>query len=57
MAVNDVYEVVQTPQAEEHLRQITYYIAVKLRNPGAAHIWDKIRKSFIGIRYLVLDLI
>ena len=37
MAVNDIYDVVQTPQAEELLRQITYYIAVKLKNPGAVN--------------------
>ena len=43
MAVNDIYDVVQTPQAEEHLRQITYYIAVKLKNPGAADAFlDKV---------------
>lgn len=36
MAVNDIYEVIQTPQAEGHLRSIAYYIAVELKNLDAA---------------------
>ena len=43
MAVSDIYEVIQTPQAEEHIRQIVHYVAVNLKNPDAAYgFLDKI---------------
>jgi len=43
MAELELYEVIQTPQAEEHLEGIVRYISLNLQNPDAArHFLDQI---------------
>ena len=41
------YCIIVTPQAEEQIRDIAYYIAVDLQEPGAAEVFvDELQEAF-----------
>ena len=48
------YCIIVTPQAEEQIRDIAYYIAVDLQEPGAAEVFvEELRILFANLLYCI----